>query len=313
MIRVNELFSGIGAQAKALERLGVSHEIVATSDLDKDAIVSYAAIHNGLTLEMVENYADYPSRSEMAEYLSKLNIGYDFKKNKAYDWHKLARKKSKEIEKYYLATIISKQVGDVSKVEKLPKADVWTYSYPCTDISNAGLQKGFSKDSGTRSALLWEVERLLNIAKENGELPQYLLLENVKALTQKKFMPEFISWLRTLEEFGYKTHWEVLNAKDYGVPQNRERVFAVSFLDERAFEFPAKMPLLLRLKDVLEQKVDEKYYLSDEVVQSFNNHLQRNQEKGNGFGWKPADGNGVASTIKTEGGYRPDTNFVFDK
>ena len=112
MISVNELFSGIGAQAKALERLGVSHEIVATSDLDKDTIVSYAAIHNGLTLEMIEEYADYPAREEMADYLLKLNIGYDFKKNKPYDWHKLARKKAKEIEKYYLATIISKQAKD---------------------------------------------------------------------------------------------------------------------------------------------------------------------------------------------------------
>ncbi len=313
MIRVCELFSGIGAQAKALERLGINHEIVATSDLDKDAIVSYAAIHNTLTLEMIENYTAYPTRKEMAVYLAKLNIGYDFKKNKPYDWHKLARKKSKEIEKYYLATIISKQVGDISKVEKLPKADLWTYSFPCTDISNAGLQKGFSKDSNTRSGLLWEVERLLNVAKDNNELPQYLLMENVKALVQQKFMSEFNNWLRVLDDLGYKTYWEVLNAKDYGVPQNRERVFAVSFLDKRAFEFPERIPLLLRLKDVLEQNVDEKYYLSDEVVNSLNLHLERNKAKGNGFGWKPTDGNCVANTVKTEGGYRPDTNFVFDK
>lgn len=313
MIKVNELFSGIGAQAKALERLGVSHEIVATSDLDKDAIVSYAAIHNGLTLEMVDSYTDYPPREEMADYLLKINIGYDFKNQKAYDWHKLARKKAKEIEKYYLAAIISKQVGDITKVVELPKADLWTYSFPCTDISIAGLQKGFSKDSGTRSGTLWEVERLLNAAKEKAELPRCLLMENVKALTQKKFMPEFSSWLRTLEEFGYKTYWQVLNAKDYGVPQNRERVFAVSFLNGQAFEFPTAMPLQLRLKDVLEKNVDEKYYLSDEVCASLNAHLQRNKEKGNGFGWKPTDGNCVANTVKTEGGYRPDTNFVFDK
>jgi len=283
-LKVIELFSGIGAQAKALERLEVEHEIVATSDLDKDAIVSYAAIHNGLTLEMIENYPDYPSREDMAEYLQKLNIGYDFKKDKPYDWNKLARRKAKYIEKYYLATIISKQVGDVSKVEKLPKADLWTYSFPCTDISSAGQQKGFSKDSNTRSGLLWEVERLLNVAKDNDELPQYLLMENVKALVQQKFMPEFNNWLRVLDDLGYKTYWKVLNAKDYGVPQNRERVFAVSFLDKRAFEFPERMPLMLRLKDILEQNVDEKYYLSDEVVTSLNKHLQRNKAKGNGFG-----------------------------
>ena len=286
----------------------IEHEIVCTCDLDKDTIVSYAAIHNGLTLEMVDSYENYPPREEMANYLLKLNIGYDFKKQKAYDWHKLARKKAKEIEKYYLATIISKQVGDITKVVELPKADLWTYSFPCADISNAGLQKGFSKDSGTRSGTLWEVERLLNVAKAKGDLPRCLLMENVKALVQKSFMPEFSKWLQVLNELGYKTYWQVLNAKDYGVPQNRERVFAVSFLNGQAFEFPAAMPLQLRLKHVLEQNVDEKYYLSDDVVQSLNNHLQRNKEKGNGFGWKPTDGNCVANTVKTErGGYVPMT------
>lgn len=279
MIKVAELFSGIGAQAKALERLGLEHEIVATSDLDKDAILSYAAIHNGLTLEMVENYSDYPSRHDMAEYLLKLNIGYDFKNNKPYDWHKLARRKSKDIEKYYLATIISKQVGDISKVDKLPKADLWTYSFPCQSVSNAGLQKGLTKGSGTTSSLLWEVERLLNISKECDELPTYLLMENVKALTQKKFMPEFNSWLNSLESIGYKNYWEVLNAKDFEVPQNRERVFAISILKSKnqEFEFPKAVPLLLWLKDILEHNVDEKYYLSDEITQKLIEQIENKE------------------------------------
>ena len=310
MLRVNELFSGIGAQAKALERLEIEHEIVATSDLDKDAIVSYAAIHNGLTLEMVENYTKYPSREEMADYLLKLNIGYDFKKDVPFDWFKLARRKTtiknvmpkiintikygkstqRPIEMYYLATILSKQVGDISKVDKLPKADLWTYSFPCQDISNAGLQKGFSKGSNTRSGLLWEVEKLLKVSAEHNELPTYLLLENVKALVQKSFISDFYKWLNFLESLGYKNYWQVLNAKDFEVPQNRERVFAISILKSKnqEFEFPKAVPLELRLKDVLESNVDEKYYLSDDVVNTLNAHLERNKAKGNGFGWKSA-------------------------
>ena len=266
MLKVAEFFSGIGAQHKALTRLDLPFEIVATSDIDKDAIVSYAAIHCGLTLEMVDTYDKYPSRSEMADYLLKLNIGYDFKTGKPYDWHKLARKKSKEIEKYYLATILSKQVGDISLATDIPRADLWTYSYPCTDISAAGLQKGLSEDSGTRSSLVWQVKRLLLIAQEQDKLPNALLMENVKALVSNKFMPDFCLWLNFLESLGYKTFYEVINGKDCGVPQNRERVFAVSFLDRKSFEFPEKIPLLIRLKDVLEHNVDEKYYLSDEIT-----------------------------------------------
>ena len=279
MLRVNELFSGIGAQAKALERLGIEHEIVATSDLDKDAIVSYAAIHNGLTLEMIENYKNYPTRQEMADYLLKLNIGYNFKDNKPYDWHKLARKKTKRIEKYYLATILSKQVGDISKVDELPKADLWTYSFPCQDISNAGQQKGFSKGSNTRSGLLWEVERLLKVSAEHNELPTYLLLENVKALVQKKFIKDFYKWLSFLESLGYKNYWQVLNAKDFEVPQNRERVFAISILKSKnqEFEFPKATPLLLRLKDILEHNVDEKYYLSDKITQKLIEQIENKE------------------------------------
>ena len=263
--------TGIGAQAKAFERLGIEHEITATSDLDKDAIVSYTTIHNSLTLAMVDNYTDYPTREKMADYLLKLNIGYDFKKDKPYDWHKLARKKANKIEKYYLATILSKQVGDISKVDELPKADLWTYSFPCQDISNAGLQKGFSKGSNTRSGLLWEVERLLKVSEEHNELPTYLLLENVKALAQKSFIKDFYKWLSFLESLGYKNYWQVLNAKDFEVPQNRERVFAISILKSKKqeFEFPKAVPLELRLKDVLESNVDEKYYLSDKIVDRF--------------------------------------------
>lgn len=147
--------------------------------------------------------------------------------------------------------------GDISKIDVLPKVDMWTYSFPCQDISVAGYQKGIKK--GTRSGLLSEVERLLEIS----EKPKYLLLENVKNLVSKKFKPDFDKWLEKLSDMGYTNYWKVMNAKDYGIPQNRERVFVVSILGEHEkFEFPEKIELKLRLKDILDDSVEEKYYLN---------------------------------------------------
>lgn len=156
--------------------------------------------------------------------------------------------------------------GDVCSIDetKLPYYDLITYSSPCQDFSNAGKQAGGEKGSGTRSSLLWECERIIRAVK-----PKYLLMENVKALTSKKFMPLFKNWLRTLESIGYQNFWKVLNAKDYGVPQNRERVFVVSILGGGQYQFPEPIPLTKRLKDVLEQNVDEKYYLSDKICERF--------------------------------------------
>lgn len=141
--------------------------------------------------------------------------------------------------------------------------DLFTYSFPCQDISIAGKQKGFNKGSGTRSGLLWEVERIL---KEMKHLPQVLLMENVKNLISKKFIDDFNEWQRELENLGYINYWQVLNAKDYGIPQNRERVFMVSILGEYSYTFPQPEPLKLRLKDMLESEVDEKYYISQEKI-----------------------------------------------
>lgn len=155
--------------------------------------------------------------------------------------------------------------GDICSIDetKLPYYDLITYSSPCQDFSFAGKQAGGEKGSGTRSSLLWECERIIRAVK-----PKYLLMENVKALISKKFMPLFQNWLRTLEAMGYQNWWKVLNAKDYGVPQNRERVFVVSILGGGQYQFPEPIPLLKRLKDVLEPQVDEKYYLSDKVLQN---------------------------------------------
>lgn len=173
----------------------------------------------------------------------------------------------------------TRNYGDISKVEKLDYADLWTYSSPCQDFSIAGRQKGiYDEDGGqTRSGLLLEVERLLRKAVADGKAPKYLLLENVKNLVGKKFRPDFDRWLNTLEELGYNNYWKVLNAKDYGVPQNRERVFVVSIRKDlnQTYMFPDPVPLKMRLKDLLESEVDEKYYLPQEKVEKLALNLNK--------------------------------------
>ena len=177
-----------------------------------------------------------------------------------------------EIDKYaiqsYEATHgIANNLGDIRKIGELPDADLWTYSFPCQDISVAG--KGAGIKEGTRSGLLFEVERLLRVASEKGTLPKYLLLENVKNLVSKKFKADFDKWLDFLAELGYTNYWKVLNAKDYGIPQNRERVFCVSIRGEhKPFVFPKPKELTIRLRDMIDETVDERFYLKESTIRS---------------------------------------------
>lgn len=171
--------------------------------------------------------------------------------------------------------------GDISKIkwDEVPDFDLFTYSFPCTDISNAGQQKGLEEGSGTRSSLLWECCKTIE-----SKRPKYLLMENVKALVSQKFLPFYKKWEQYLAEMGYDNYCMVMNAKDYGVPQNRERIFIVSILDnDQSFRFPSPIPLEKRLKDVLEPEVDDKYVLSDHAIEGFLKHNENHEEKGTGF------------------------------
>ena len=177
-----------------------------------------------------------------------------------------------EIDKYAIQSYETmhgktNNLGDIRKIEELPDADLWTYSFPCQDISVAG--KGAGIKEGTRSGLLFEVERLLRVASEKGTLPKYLLLENVKNLVSKKFKADFDKWLDFLTELGYTNYWKVLNAKDYGIPQNRERVFCVSIRGEhKPFVFPKPKELTIRLRDMIDETVDERFYLKESTIRS---------------------------------------------
>lgn len=165
-------------------------------------------------------------------------------------------------------------LGDITKIDwhevksslEGREVDLFTYSSPCQDISQAGKQMGLQEGSDTRSALLWRVADAVEVLR-----PKYLLQENVAALVSKKFMPDFLKWLDKLEHLGYVSRWARLNAKNYGVPQNRDRVFCLSMRRDVAFDyqFPAPVELLTRLEDVLEEEVSVRYFLKDDAVRKF--------------------------------------------
>lgn len=201
-LKVLELFSGIGACSKALERLGIDYEIVDSVEIDKYAVKSFNAIHN-------TNF----------------------------------------------------EPQDICKWDKDIEVDLIMHGSPCVDFSLAGKQAGGDKGSGTRSSLMYETIRIVEKLK-----PKYVVWENVKNLLSKKHRHNFDTYLETMESLGYTNYYQVLNAKDHGIPQNRERVFTISILGNDDFAFPPKQELKLKLKDILEDNVDEKYYLSDEQV-----------------------------------------------
>ena len=175
MLKVNELFSGIGAFRKALINLNIPHEIVGISEIDKHAVKSYEAMYG-----QTRNY------------------------------------------------------GDISKADTLDYADLWTYGFPCQDIAICGRQRGIVKNE-TRSGLLYEVKRLLVNSALNNELPQYLIMENVKNLVGKKFKADFDNWLNWLSRMGYRNYYQVLNAKNYGIPHKRESNCSKHFRRQRFY------------------------------------------------------------------------------
>ena len=206
-----------------------------------------------------------------------LNLGVDFENYRYCDFDKYACQSHNEI----MGT--NDKPSDITKWkgEDLGVCDtdkycyIMTYSFPCTDLSTAGKMAGMERGSGTRSGLLWEVERLL---KECNELPQVLLMENVPQVHGKKNKASFDEWCQFLESLGYKNFWKDLNAKDYGVPQSRNRCFMVSLLGNYSYEFPKPIELKLKLQDLLEDEVDEKYYLSDKMVK----YIQEKNDKWTG-------------------------------
>lgn len=181
-----------------------------------------------------------------------------------------------------------RNLGDMAKADwqkfKGIDIDLFTYSFPCTDISQAGQMKGLSRDSGTRSSCLWYCEAAISTLR-----PKYLLMENVKNLVSKTFMPDFKEWCDVLQDLDYTNYWSIMNAKDYGVPQNRERVFMVSIrndLDRDSFTFPSPWELKMALADVLEEDADQSFFLKDAMVEKF---LRNNEKEGDEYIYRITD------------------------
>ena len=269
-IRLIEFFAGVGSQAMALRDLGVPFETWATSEWEVNANASYKAIH------MPDDDTDYSagySKEALVQYLHGMGISNDGKDPMALET--IQKKNEAWLRQTFNNIESTKNLVNIMKINawdlKIEDTDKFTYlltySFPCQDLSVAGKQAGMSKGSGTRSGLLWEVERILTecflIGGQAG-LPQVLLMENVPQVHGKKNMDDFQKWLNFLESLGYHSTWADLNAKDFGVAQSRNRCFCVSLLGDYSYEFPTPFELTKTMEDYLEDEVPDEFYVTSD-------------------------------------------------
>ena len=217
-----------------------------------------------------------------------------------------------EIDKYAVKSFnamhgTSFEPQDICEWDKDIDVDLITHGSPCQDFSIAGRQAGGDKNSGTRSSLMYETIRIVEKLK-----PKYVVWENVKNLLSKKHIHNFNAYLETMEQLGYISYYDVLNAKDYGVPQNRERVFTISIRKDidKGYIFPPKQELHIRLKDILEDEVEEKYYLSEKMLKGLTLHNEKHKEKGTGFIWKPKTEDDIANCLRANASLCPTDNTI---
>lgn len=263
-IRLIELFAGIGSQAMALRNIGANFEKYLICEWWVQAFASYKAIHFAADQT---DYSEEKTKEELISILHELGISNDGKEPMKLE--QIQKKPEKWLRETYnniratknIVNIVAAAGSDLKVVDTDKYTYILTYSFPCQDLSVAGKMRGMDKGSGTRSGMLWEVERLLG---EMDELPQVLLMENVPQVMQKKNMHNFLAWQQFLESKGYKNYAQILNAKDYGVAQNRQRAFMVSILGDYSYEFPDPIPLTKTMADYLELEVDESYYVDSE-------------------------------------------------
>lgn len=313
-IKLIELFAGYGSQNLALKYLGANYSHHKIVEWAVRSIEAYNNIH-------IQDYTDYSkdlSADEVANFLFDKGISQDY--NSPMTLKQITQKGEAWQRKVYNDIIATNNLVDISRVHAADleiKGDyeyIMTYSFPCQDLSLAGLGKGMSRDSGTRSGLLWQVERILFECKDLGTLPNVLIMENVPEVKGSNNIQDFTAWVKQLEKLGYSNYCDILNAKHYGIPQNRKRCFMVSILGEWNYKMPKEMRLEYKLKDLLENNVAEKYYLSKQMIDFYTYNSQKQKENGNGFEFKPqenADAE-IGKTITTRSGSRMDDNFIID-
>lgn len=268
-IRLIEFFAGYGSQALALKYLNANYEHWKICEWNYKSTYAYKNIH------MEEDKNDYSkelTREELIEYLYSKGISADW--NESMKYEQIKKIPEWELRRIYNSVISTHNLVDISKVggadleivDKEEYCYILTYSFPCQDLSLAGKTQGMKEDSQTRSSLLWQVGRILQELKELNALPQMLLMENVIQVHNQNNIEDFKKWIYQLEKLGYQNYWQDLIGTDYGIPQIRNRTFMVSVLDGY-YEFPKPIKLEKRLKDFLEDKVDEKYYISQKQIE----------------------------------------------
>ena len=267
-IRLIECFAGYGSQALALKYLGVPFEHWKICEWAVKSIQAYKDIH--FTYDLFD-YGGFYEKEELVEILSNWGISSNY--NEPMSKEQIKRLNENQIRTIYNNIISTNNLVNIQQVkgEDLEIVDtdkyeyIMTYSFPCQDLSLAGKGKGMS-DTSTRSGMLWEVERILSECKELGNMPQILLMENVPQVHSEDNLQDFNKWKDRLEELGYRNYFQDLIATDYGIPQTRNRCFMISLLGDYSYTFPKPIPLKLKLKDMLEDNVDEKYYISDDLM-----------------------------------------------
>ena len=314
-IKLIEFFAGYGSQNLSLKFLGAKYEHHRICEWATKSIQAYNDIH-------IQDYTDYSqccTLDEIVNYLFKKGISMNY--NEPMTFEQIKRKGEKWCRNVYNNIIATKNLVNIQQVkakdlditDKDEYTYLLTYSFPCQDISGAGLGKGFAKGSGTRSGMLWEVERILNECYQLNCLPQCLVMENVPLIHSKENYPHLLEWIKALERLGYQSYWQDLNATDYGVPQNRNRTFMVSILGDYNYSFPKKFGLELRLKDLLESEVDEKYYLSEKLLNCFmSNGTGKFPRKERFLSNINRPNQDVANAVTTLAGNRATDNFIIE-
>lgn len=318
-IRLIEFFAGYGSQALALKYLNIPFEHWKICEWAVKSIQAYKDIH--FTNEYYEHneYDEEYSIDDCIEYLYKKGISSNY--NEPMTREQIKRLSDKQIINICDNIFITHNLVNIQQVKgkdlEIVNTDeydyILTYSFPCQDLSLAGKGKGMS-DTSTRSGMLWEVERILTECYELGTMPKILLMENVTQVHGSDNVNDFNKWQLRLEELGYKNYFQDLIATDYGIPQIRNRCFMVSILGDYNYTFPKPIPLKLRLKDMEEKEVDEKYFLSDKMLEYCYGVNQKESKfpRGERFiqSLTQTNGNGIATTITTSAGNRPTDNFI---
>lgn len=320
-IRMIELFGGYGSQSLALKYLGVKYEHHKLVEWAIPSIIAYADLHRNELEYYGNDFCGDLSKEQICNELFNMGVSADY--NKPCTLDQLKRMKEDKLRLVYNSIMCSNNLVDISRVkgEELRILDqdhtyIMTYSFPCQDLSVAGQRKGMA--DGTRSGLLWQVERILTECKElerenKGYMPNVLLMENVIQVHSEKDMEHFRKWINRLEELGYQNYWQDLIATDYGIPQTRNRCFMVSIYGDYSYTFPKPIPLKLRLKDLLEKEVDEKFFLSDKMVDyiysnNYNGPYKRKEARLNID--KQIEEKGLAVSLTTNNNSRPTDNFI---